>query len=244
LRCSSALMCGEQHFSEVMLGEEFLALTLQQVCCLISSDRLTVSSEEMVFESMIAWIKHDKEARLEHMPKLMEYVRLPLLSRDYLLQEEALIKNNNTCKDFLIEAMKYHLLPADQRHLIKTDRTRPRTPISRVYAVGGFNGSLRVRTVDVYDGLSSVEVYSCKTNEWVFVASMNTRRSSVGVGVVNGKLYAVGGYDGASRQCLSTSVEVYDPTTNTWRQVCDMNMCRRNAGEHTRPQFTQSSVRL
>lgn len=41
-----------------------------------------------------------------------------------------MIKNNNTCKDFLIEALKYHLLPADQRHLIKTDRTRPRTPIS------------------------------------------------------------------------------------------------------------------
>lgn len=47
-----------------------------------------------------------------------------------IVEEEALIKNNNTCKDFLIEAMKYHLLPADQRHLIKTDRTRPRTPIS------------------------------------------------------------------------------------------------------------------
>lgn len=109
---------------------------------------------------MVAWIKHDKPARLEHMPRLMEHVRLPLLSRDYLVQvkfwchykpfflnrgprnlsralkclqiveEEALIKNNNTCKDFLIEALKYHLLPADQRHLIKTDRTRPRTPIS------------------------------------------------------------------------------------------------------------------
>lgn len=39
-----------------------------------------------VFEAMIAWIKHDKEARLEHMPKLMEHVRLPLLSRDYLVQ--------------------------------------------------------------------------------------------------------------------------------------------------------------
>lgn len=114
---------------------------------------------------MVAWIKHDKPGRLEYMPKLMEHVRLPLLSRDYLVQvmdvstalshnsytlcvatllrnvirarnclqiveEEALIKNNNTCKDFLIEALKYHLLPADQRHLIKTDRTRPRTPIS------------------------------------------------------------------------------------------------------------------
>lgn len=39
-----------------------------------------------VFEAMISWIKHDKPARLEHMPKLMEHVRLPLLSRDYLVQ--------------------------------------------------------------------------------------------------------------------------------------------------------------
>lgn len=45
------------------------------------------------------------------------------------VEEEALIKNNNTCKDFLIEAMKYHLLPHDQRAAIKTARTRPRTPI-------------------------------------------------------------------------------------------------------------------
>lgn len=35
---------------------------------------------------MVTWIKHDKPARLEYMPKLMEHVRLPLLSRDYLVQ--------------------------------------------------------------------------------------------------------------------------------------------------------------
>lgn len=46
------------------------------------------------------------------------------------VEEEALIKNNNTCKDFLIEAMKYHLLPQDQRLLIKNPRTKPRTPVS------------------------------------------------------------------------------------------------------------------
>lgn len=32
-----------------------------------------------------------------------------------------------------------------------------------------------------------MEAYSYKTNEWFFVAPMNTRRSSVGVGVVEGK---------------------------------------------------------
>uniref|UniRef100_A0A8C1U5Z4 Kelch-like protein 3 n=1 Tax=Cyprinus carpio TaxID=7962 RepID=A0A8C1U5Z4_CYPCA len=291
---SQAHAYAEQHFTDVMVGEEFVALSLQQVCSLISSDKLTVSTEEKVFEAMIAWIKHDKEARLEHMPKLMEHVRLPLLSRDYLVQiveEDPLIKNNNTCKDFLIEAMKYHLLPADQRHLIKTDRTRPRTPISlpkvmmvvggqapkairsvecydfqedrwyqvadlpsrrcragvvymagKVYAVGGFNGSLRVRTVDVYDGLK---------DQWSSVPSMQERRSTLGAAVLGdllyakcgiscddsrsvsdactGKLYAVGGYDGASRQCLST-VEEYNPVSNKWCYVTDMSTRRSGAG--------------
>ena len=32
-----------------------------------------------------------------------------------------------------------------------------------------------------------MEAYSYKTNEWMYVASMNTRRSSVGVGVVDGQ---------------------------------------------------------
>lgn len=37
-------------------------------------------------------------------------------------------------------------------------------------------------------GLSSVEAYNMKANEWFRVAPMNTRRSSVGVGVVGGKV--------------------------------------------------------
>lgn len=37
----------------------------------------------------------------------------------------------------------------------------------------------------------------------------------------------VGGYDGASRQCLS-SVECYNPETDSWRPVSDM--CSRRSG--------------
>ncbi|KAL0203929.1 hypothetical protein M9458_001947, partial [Cirrhinus mrigala] len=46
------------------------------------------------------------------------------------VEEETLVKNSSACKDYLIEAMKYHLLPAEQRSLMKTIRTRVRTPIS------------------------------------------------------------------------------------------------------------------
>lgn len=48
--------------------------------------------------------------------------------------------------------------------------------------VGGFDGST---------GLMSAEKFDPATQEWRAIASMNTRRSSVGVGVLNGLLYAV-----------------------------------------------------
>ncbi len=58
-----------------------------------------------------------------------------------------------------------------------------------VYAVGGFNGSLRVRTVDVYDPIKDM---------WSSVASMEARRSTLGSAILNGMIYAVGGFDGSS----------------------------------------------
>lgn len=65
-----------------------------------------------------------------------------------------------------------------------------------VYAVGGFNGSLRVRTVDVYDGVK---------DQWTSIASMQERRSTLGAAVLNELLYAVGGFDGSTGTLLNKS---------------------------------------
>lgn len=58
-----------------------------------------------------------------------------------------------------------------------------------VFAVGGFNGSLRVRTADSYDPVK---------DQWTSVANMQDRRSTLGAAVLNGLLYAVGGFDGST----------------------------------------------
>lgn len=61
-------------------------------------------------------------------PQLMKCVRLPLLSRDFLLghvDAEGLVRHHPDCKDLLIEALKFHLLP-EQRGVLGTSRTRPR----------------------------------------------------------------------------------------------------------------------
>lgn len=52
----------------------------------------------------------------------------------------------------------------------------------RVYAVGGFNGSLRVRTVDAYDAA---------LDQWTSCPSMEARRSTLGVAVIGNCIYAV-----------------------------------------------------
>lgn len=46
-----------------------------------------------------------------------------------------------------------------------------------------------------------------------------------------GMLFAVGGYDGASRQCLS-SVECYNPMTDMWSPVAEMSCRRSGAGTY------------
>lgn len=54
-----------------------------------------------VFECVINWTKHDEENRKVHLPLLMEHVRLPLTSKEYLLQrvdEEPLLRADLQCK--------------------------------------------------------------------------------------------------------------------------------------------------
>ncbi|XP_028156357.1 kelch-like protein 3 isoform X2 [Ostrinia furnacalis] len=96
---------------------------------------------------------------------------------------------------------------------------------SVVYAVGGFDG---------VTGLSSAEALDTAAEgageaAWRAIAPMSTRRSSVGVAVLDGRLYAVGGYDGASRQCLQT-VERYDPARDAWEPCPEMSARRSGAG--------------
>jgi len=37
-----------------------------------------------VFEALLSWIQYSPSTREEHMPRLLQYVRLPLLSAKYI----------------------------------------------------------------------------------------------------------------------------------------------------------------
>lgn len=63
-------------------------------------------------------------------------------------------------------------------------------------------------------------------NTCIFSCSIFGRRY-VRVGVLNGQIYAVGGYDGSAH--LNT-VERFNPLTNTWGPVANMASRRSSAG--------------
>ena len=60
-----------------------------------------------------------------------------------------------------------------------------------LYAVGGLTSAC--------EALNTVEKYSPIVDMWELVSSMNTCRSRVGVAVLDGHLFAMGGYDGVKR---------------------------------------------
>lgn len=87
-----------------------------------------------------------------------------------------------------------------------------------VYAVGGFNGNQRIKTVDCFDP---------QNNRWTTVAPMEARRATLGADVLERKIFAVGGFDG---QIGLQSAEFYDPIKNCWQTIANMSTRRSSVG--------------
>ncbi|NXW81929.1 KLH18 protein, partial [Alopecoenas beccarii] len=177
-----------------------------------------------VFEAALAWIRFDRNQRESFLPELLSKIRLPLCRPQFLtdrVQQDDLVRCCHKCRDLVDEAKDYHLMPERRPHL-PAFKTRPRCCTSiagLIYAVGGLNSA--------GDSLNVVEVFDPIANRWEKCQPMATARSRVGVAVLNGLLYAIGGYDGQLR--LST-VEVYNPETDSWSKVESMNSKRSAMG--------------
>uniref|UniRef100_A0A668A837 Kelch-like ECH-associated protein 1a n=1 Tax=Myripristis murdjan TaxID=586833 RepID=A0A668A837_9TELE len=91
-----------------------------------------------------------------------------------------------------------------------------------LYTVGGRNMSLQNNTES-----SALCCYNPMTNQWSEHASLNIPRNRVGVDVVDGSIYAVGGSQGSTHH---NTVERWDPESNRWSFVCPMSVARLGAG--------------
>lgn len=91
---------------------------------------------------------------------------------------------------------------------------------SKIYVIGGIpKGNVNGTPT------SMVEIYDPETDTWTTGADMPTARWGMATGVINGKIYTIGGsISGNIRQV--PNVEEYDPVTDTWTRKNDMPTAR------------------
>ena len=213
-----------KHFVDVALSEEFLQSSKENVVDILSRSELNVSNEEQVFKAVTDWIRYDFDGRQEIMPELLQHVRLPLLRPEFLtdvVQMDPAAKSCLSCRDLVDKAKDYHLMP-ERRSQFPPNMIQPRycSEIQDViYAVGGVTSA--------GEALNTVERYTSNNRHWETVSPMKICRSRVGVAVFEGKLFAIGGFDGTNRL---DSAEVYDPETDEWRSIPSMQEKRSALG--------------
>uniref|UniRef100_A0A3P9JG50 Kelch-like family member 29 n=1 Tax=Oryzias latipes TaxID=8090 RepID=A0A3P9JG50_ORYLA len=192
-----------QNFPEVAGQEEILSVSEEDLVAYLSNDSLNTKAEELVYETVIKWIKRDPNARVQHLSELLAVVRLPFIHPSYLLNvvdNEELIKSSEACRDLVNEAKRYHMLP-HARQEMQTPRTRPRL------SAGGTESGVMVADVWCYMSL---------LDNWNLVSRMTVARCRHNSLVYDGKLYTIGGL-GVSGNL--DHVERYDTITNTWETV-------------------------
>ncbi|KAL5015190.1 hypothetical protein ScPMuIL_009460 [Solemya velum] len=222
--CQASESYSLKNFEEIVKQEEFKSLPIEEVERLIKSDDLQVNNEEPVFEAVVNWVQHDDQVRREWLSRLLQFVRLPLLTARYLtdtVDNEQLVKRSHSCRDMVDEAKKFHLRP-DLRGQMNGPRMQPRAGTDDILVVlGGFGAHQNMVEV--------VEQYNPKTSEWKRLANLTKRRRYVAAAALNGKVYVIGGYDGQSRlntvECLDLS-----ESEPTWHTTASMTQRRGLAG--------------
>jgi N-acetylneuraminic acid mutarotase len=118
--------------------------------------------------------------------------------------------------------MNLAITPMVEEYDASTDRWSSKAPMpvglhhvgigvvgGRVYVIGGYKKS----GLSVWGPVATLYVYDPTADAWTELAAMPSARGALSVTVHEGKLYAIGGFDGKGN---SAAVEVYDPVRNAW----------------------------
>ncbi|XP_030646339.1 kelch-like protein 10 [Chanos chanos] len=220
--CHKAFKYILQHFEEmVRASEEFLELSVPQLCEIIGRDDLNVKLEDVVFEAILLWIGHKPQERKAHISTLLPKVRMGLLAADYFMnrvKNNELIKDNEECRPIIVDTLKamYDLNMSGSAHSdFMNPLTRPRLPYAILFAIGGWSGGSPTNVIEAYD---------VRADCWVKVSQdEESPRAYHGAAYLGGFVYCVGGFDGVE---YFNSVRKFNPVTQTWHEVAPMHSRR------------------
>ncbi|XP_065676838.1 kelch-like protein 12 isoform X1 [Hydra vulgaris] len=217
-----------ENFGYVMDCDEFLQMQAAQLEPILASDELRVLNEEHVYEALIRWIKYDIKIRKLYFLNLLSLIRLPLVSPDYLVdrvETEPLINEFPKCKELLLEAHHYMLLPNRKIGSLNS-RTRPRKYENgnEILVACGGNGEPSSN--------STVFTYHMVKNYWNELPRMVPERGYHGLATINGEMFVVGGITTTRTEGRESTIEMldtvkkYDMEQAIWVSVASLHARR------------------
>nr|XP_044626622.1 actin-binding protein IPP isoform X3 [Equus asinus] len=220
------------HFLEVHSGEEFLALTKDQLIKILRSEELSIEDEYQVFLAAMQWILKDLGKRRKYVVEVLDPVRFPLLPPQRLLKYIEGVSDFNlrvALQTLLKEYCEVCKSPKENKFcgFLQTSKVRPRKKARKyLYAVGGYTRLQGGRWSDSR-ALSCVERFDTFSQYWTTVSSLHQARCGLGVAVLGGMVYAIGG---EKDSMIFDCTECYDPVTKQWTTVASMNQPRCGLG--------------
>ncbi|KAK6488579.1 kelch-like protein 29 [Huso huso] len=239
LAMAEAMQCTELHnmakafalqnFPEVASQEEILGISKEDFISYMSNDSLNTKAEELVYETVIKWIKKDPVNRVQHASELLAVVRLPFIHPSYLLNivdNEELIKSSEACRDLVNEAKRYHMLP-HARQEMQTPRTRPRLSagVAEVIVLVGGRQIIGMNQ----RALTVVTCFNPQNNKWYPLASLPFYdREFFSVISAGDNVYLSGGMESG---VTVSDVWCYMSLLDNWNLVSRMTVprCRHNS---------------
>ncbi|XP_067582071.1 actin-binding protein IPP isoform X4 [Pseudorca crassidens] len=213
------------HFLEVHSGEEFLALTKDQLIRILRSEELSIEDEYQVFLAAMQWILKDLGKRRKHVVEVLDPIRFPLLPPQRLLKYIEGISDFNlrvALQTLLKEYCEVCKSPKENKFssFLQTSKVRPRKKARKyLYAVGGWVGAEIGNTIERFDP---------DENKWEVVGNMAMSRYYFGCCEMQGLIYVIGGISNEGIELRS--FEVYDPLSKRWSPLPPMGTRRAYLG--------------
>ena len=108
-----------QHFEAILSknSKQLCDLTRPQLCRLLASDKLLVTSESTVYKAVLTWVNADPENRAMQCEDLLDHVYFTLMSKDEVENclQSSLVKKSLNLANKLNEVMDYFDKPTDQK---------------------------------------------------------------------------------------------------------------------------------
>ncbi|VFV36140.1 actin-binding protein IPP isoform X4 [Panthera pardus] len=207
------------HFLEVHSGEEFLALTKDQLIKILRSEELSIEDEYQVFLAAMQWILKDLGKRRKYVVEVLEPIRFPLLPPQRLLkyiegEKDSMIFDCTECYD-----------PVTKQWTTVASMNHPRCGLGvcvcygAIYALGGWVGAEIGNTIERFDP---------DENKWEVVGNMAMSRYYFGCCEMQGLIYVIGGISNEGIELRS--FEVYDPLSKRWSPLPPMGTRRAYLG--------------